>query len=115
MASTDSLPGEARELVDLVVGYAKQETVDPIKRLGKTVAFGVAGAALVGIGGVFLSLAALRAMEEETDFFSEHNLTWLPYFILTILLFAAAGISWVGLGPGQADKDRVDKGKKEGK
>jgi multisubunit Na+/H+ antiporter MnhB subunit len=110
VASTDSLPSEARELVDLVVGYAKQETVDPIKRLGKTVAFGVAGAALVGIGGVFLSMAALRAMEEETDFFYEHNLTWLPYFILTILLFAAAGISWTGLGPGG-----VDKGKKEGK
>jgi len=115
VASTDSLPSEARELVDLVVGYAKQETVDPIKRLGKTVAFGVAGAALVGIGGVFMSMAALRAMEDQTDFFFEHNLTWLPYFILTILLFAAAGISWVGLGPAQADKDRVDKGKKEGK
>ena len=110
MASTDSLTSEARELVDLVVGYAKQETVDPLKRLGKTVAFGVAGAALVGMGGVFLSMAALRAMEDETDFFYEHNLTWLPYFILTLLLFAGAGISWVGLGPGRAER-----GNKEGK
>jgi multisubunit Na+/H+ antiporter MnhB subunit len=110
VAGTDSLPNEARELVDLVVGYAKQETVDPLKRLGKTVAFGVAGAVLVGTGGVFLSMAALRAMETETDFFYDHNLTWLPYLILTVALVAGAGISWVGLGPG-----RIDKGDKEGK
>jgi drug/metabolite transporter (DMT)-like permease len=103
VAKAEALPNEARELVDLVIAYTKQETVDPLKRLGKTVAFGVAGAMLVGIGGVFLALSALRALQSETDFFEEHNLTWAPYLILTVLLVIGAAVSWVGLGPGKKD------------
>ena len=103
MAKAEALPNEARELVDLVIAYTKQETVDPIKRLGKTVAFGVAGAMLVGIGGVFLALSALRALESETDFFKEHNVTWAPYLILALLLVVGAALSWIGLGPGKKD------------
>ena len=103
VAKAEALPNEARELVDLVIAYTKQETVDPLKRLGKTVAFGVAGAVLVGIGGVFLALSALRALQTETEFFEDHNLTWAPYFILTALLVAGALISWLRLGPGKKD------------
>ena len=102
-----TLPNQAKELVDLVVTYTKQETVDPLKRLGKTVAFGVAGAMLVGIGGVFLALSALRALQTQTDFFEEHKLTWAPYLILTLPLVLGAAISWTALGPGKKD----DKGK----
>jgi hypothetical protein len=107
VAKAEALPNEARELVDLVIAYTKQETVDPLKRLGKSVAFGVAGAMLVGIGGVFLTLSALRAVETETDFFEEHNLTWAPYLALALLLVVGALISWMGLGPGKKD----DKGR----
>ena len=101
MAKAEALPNEARELVDLVIAYTKQETVDPLKRLGKTVAFGIAGAMLVGMGGVFLAMSALRALETETDFFERHNLTWAPYLIMTVLLIVGALLSWVGLGPGK--------------
>jgi hypothetical protein len=104
-----ALPNQGKELVDLVVTYTKQETVDPLKRLGKTVAFGVAGAMLVGIGGVFLALSALRALQTQTDFFEEHNLTWAPYLTLALLLLLAAAISWIGLGPGK--KDDTGRGK----
>jgi hypothetical protein len=102
-----ALPNQAKELVDLVVTYTKQETVDPLKRLGKTVAFGVAGAMLVGIGGVFLALSGLRGLQTQTDFLEEHNLTWAPYLILALLLVLAAATSWIGLGPGRKD----DKGR----
>jgi hypothetical protein len=103
VAKTDSLGNEAKDFVELVVGYAKQETLDPIKGLGKVVAFGVAGAVLIGIGGVFLGLAALRALQTETDTF-EDNLSWAPYLILTLLLAVGAWVSWAGLGPGSKEK-----------
>lgn len=100
MANTDSLSTDARELVDLVVGYAKQETLDPIKKLGKTIALGIVGAVAVGLGVVFLSLGALRAMQSETDTFDD-NLTFLPYVIAMGVLLIGAGVAWKGLGPGR--------------
>ena len=96
--------GDARELVDLVIAYAKQETLEPLKGLGKKAAFGLGGAVLLGIGSVFCSVAALRALQTETDFFEEHNLTWLPYFIVMLVLAVLALVGWVGLGPGKRDK-----------
>jgi H+/Cl- antiporter ClcA len=96
--------GDARELVDLVIAYAKQETVQPLKGLLKKAALGLGGALLLGIGGIFCSLAALRAMQSETDFFERHNLSYLPYFVTVVILVVLSLIGWVGLGPGKRDK-----------
>ena len=96
--------GDAREFVDLVIAYAKQETVQPLKGLGRNAAFGLAGALLLAFGGIFCSMAALRAMQSETDFFERHNLSYLPYFIVIVLLAVLALVGWVGLGPGKKDQ-----------
>jgi hypothetical protein len=96
--------GDARELVDLVIAYAKQETLEPLKGLGKRAALGLGAALLLGIGGVFCSVGALRAMQSETDFFERHNLSYLPYFLTVVILAVLSVIGWVGLGPGKKDK-----------
>jgi multisubunit Na+/H+ antiporter MnhB subunit len=96
--------GDARELVDLVIAYAKQETLEPLKGLGKNALRGLGGAILLGIGGIFCSVSALRAMQSETDWFERHNLTYLPYFVTVGLLGLMVVIGWVGLGPGKKDK-----------
>ena len=96
--------GDARELVDLVIAYAKQETLEPLKGLGKNAAFGLGGAVFLGIGGVFCSIGALRAMQSETDFFERHNLTYLPYIFTVLILGVLMVIGWVGLGPGKKDR-----------
>ena len=96
--------GDARELVDLVIAYAKQETLEPLKGLGKRAALGLGGALLLGIGGIFCSVAALRAMQSETDFFERHNLSYLPYFLTVVILLVLSLIGWMGLGPGKKNK-----------
>ena len=96
--------GDARELVDLVIAYAKQETLEPLKGLGKRAALGLGGALLLGIGGIFCSVAALRAMQSETDFFERHNLSYLPYFVTVVILILLSLIGWMGLGPGKKNK-----------
>jgi drug/metabolite transporter (DMT)-like permease len=104
VAKAESVPTEAKELVDLVISYAKQETLDPLKRLGKSVAFGVVGAVLVGTGSLFLAISALRALQSETDTFDD-NLTWAPYLIVAVLLMVLAAVSWAALGPGKDGKE----------
>ena len=51
------LPQLVTELRDLVVTYVKQETVVPLKQLGRYVGFGLAGSLLLGFGVVFLALS----------------------------------------------------------
>jgi hypothetical protein len=95
--------GDARELVDLVITYAKQETLEPLKGLGKNAALGLGGALLLGIGGIFCSLGALRAMQSQTDWFERHNLTYLPYGATILILVVLSIVGWFGLGPGKKD------------
>jgi uncharacterized protein involved in cysteine biosynthesis len=84
-----------RELKDLVVAYAKQETIDPIKGLGRFVGFGIGGAVLLGTGCFFLAMAILRALQTQTgDAFADWR-SFLPYLIVVILLLIVAFISYL--------------------
>lgn len=74
---------QVAELKDLVVGYAKQETVDPLKTLGRYLGFGIAGSVLLGTGFFLLMLALLRGLQEIT-FFADPTWTWLPYLITAV-------------------------------
>jgi predicted cobalt transporter CbtA len=76
-----SVPALAAELWDLVRAYAKQETVEPMKGLGRYAAFGVAGSVLLSIGLVLLLLGGLRALQTETGTTFDGNWSWAPYLI----------------------------------
>jgi hypothetical protein len=81
-----------RELAGLVVAYLRQETVVPIKALGRFVAFGVAGAVLLAVGGVLATLTSVRVIQTETGSHLHGDLTWLPYAGGALL--AALGAGW---------------------
>ena len=86
-----SLPGLATELWDLVRAYAKQETIEPLKGLGRFAAFGVAGSLLLGTGVVLLALAVLRVLQEETGSALDGNLSFTPYLVTLLLCSAVIG------------------------
>ncbi len=98
-----SIPQVASELWELSLAYAKQETIDPLKGLGRfllwgilgSVLFGVGGAVLFGLGSILLLLAALRALQTETDTTFTGNLSWIPYLIvLAAALLLVALVVW---------------------
>lgn len=85
------------ELKDLVVAYAKQETVDPLKTLGRYLGFGLAGSMAIGTGLVFGLLALLRGLQQ-IDVFNPLQLdgdgrwSWAPYGITAVVGLAVAGL-----------------------
>jgi len=95
-SSDKSVPVLAAETWDLVRAYAKQETVDPIKGLGRYAAFGVGGSLLLSIGLVLLLVGGLRALQTETGSTFDGNWSWVPYLI--VLAAAALVLALVARG-----------------
>ena len=88
-----SIPQVLTELWEMLVAYAKQETVEPLKGLGRFVAYGIGAALLGGIGIILITLAGLRLLQTHTDDHLSGNLNWVPYvaaLALLALLIAAA-------------------------
>jgi hypothetical protein len=83
-SSSKGIPTLAVELKDLVVAYAKQETLEPIKGLGRFIAFGVAGSFLLATGLVLLVLALLRGLQTELADTFDGNWSFAPYLITLV-------------------------------
>jgi hypothetical protein len=80
------------ELTGLIIAYAKQETLAPIRSLVRYVGYGVAGAILMAIGGVTATLTVIRVVEVEAGTHLGGSLDWVPY--IGGILVAALGIAW---------------------
>ena len=93
--------GAGGEVVQLIVDYAKQETLGPLKGLARVVAFGTAGSVALAAGTALLLLAALRVLQTETGSAFTGKLSWLPYVITGGLATAVMGLAaWrIGRGP----------------
>ena len=90
-----SVPDTLQELKDLLVAYAKQETVDPVKALGRYLGYGLAGSLCMALAGIFLPLALLRALQAETGTALTGNWSWVPYGItLVVVAVVVAFIGW---------------------
>ncbi|MGQ0823864.1 MAG: hypothetical protein ACT4OX_02340 [Actinomycetota bacterium] len=87
-----------RELKELIVTYARQETIDPLKGMRRYVGYGVGGALLIGVGFFFLAIGALRALQTETDTNFTGNLSWVPYALVIVGLVGSAAIAWWARG-----------------
>jgi len=85
--------GDVGELVDLVVSYAKQETLGPLRGLGRFVVFGLVGSTLLAVGFSVLLLGGLRAMQSETGTTFSGDRSWLPYLATAVGAVVVAGVA----------------------
>jgi hypothetical protein len=85
------IPSAVAELWELIVAYLRQETTEPLKKLGRVVAFGIAGSLAIGVGVVFLAIGGLRLLQQETDAF-HGNWSFVPYLIMILLLLGMAAV-----------------------
>ncbi len=86
--------GQIGQVVDLVKEYARQETLGPIKGVGRWLAAGAAGAVLIGTGCVFLVLGVLRMLQNEFGrSFRGSWMSMLPYLFAFLVSLAVIGVA----------------------
>jgi branched-subunit amino acid ABC-type transport system permease component len=89
----------------LVRDYLLQETVDPLRVLGRYVVFGTLGSFFVGAGALMLLVSLLRLMQGETSAF-HGNLSWIPYLIIVIVAAAVIALTVYRIVTGPARRRR---------
>ena len=83
----------AVELFHMVRDYVKQETLDPIRGVGRWLAWGILGAIALLFGAVVCLVGMLRFLQAEIITQQDH-LTWVPYFIVAVV---ALGLIWLSV------------------
>lgn|SRR5579875_3098707 len=102
-SSARGTKAEIGELVGLIKAYALEQTVGPLKRAARTLAFGSAAAVMLGIAAALSLIALLRALQTETGTVFSGEWNWAPY-----LLTAVAGMLFLGLAAALMLRRRSD-------
>jgi hypothetical protein len=102
------------EALQLVIEYVKQETLTPLKGLGRYLVFGIAGSLALCVGLVLLLVALLRALETETGSTFSGDLSWLPYVIVCAAAVLVMGFAAWRITKGPAARRRAEPSRKGG-
>lgn len=81
------------DLWQLVRDYAKQETIDPLKSIGRFVGYGLGGAVALGLGTIFTVLAVLRGLQAETGSTLTGSWDWVPYLVAFVITAVVVGLA----------------------
>lgn len=96
MSKPNPLEG-AQEVQQMLVSYAKQETLEPLKQLGRYLGLGIAGSLLMFTGVFFAGLATLRLLQSLDTFSGASWMSTLPYVASIGVLVAAIVLIYLSL------------------
>lgn len=86
-----SIQRDLEEVRDLFVRYFKEQTIQPLKDLGRFVAFGALGSIFVAFGVVVGLLGVLRLLQWLFPVL-DGSLSWIPYLIVVVLAMALGAL-----------------------
>jgi hypothetical protein len=104
------LRGSADDAVQLTIDYVKQETLGPLKGLGRLLAWGVGGAFLIGVGVLLALIGVLRVLQDETGSALNGDWSWVPYVGVSGLglMVIGAAVWRITAGPGERKLPKVE-------
>jgi hypothetical protein len=100
---THGLRHAGDDAFQLTVDYLKQETVEPLKGLGRFLYMGIAGSFFLAGGILLILIGVLRLLQTETGTALTGDWSWVPYAVVVVLGIAVIGVAaWrITAGPGQ--------------
>jgi hypothetical protein len=76
------LPASSHDdVLDLVVSYAKQETIEPLRGALRWILWGLASMAFICTGLVFIVLGVVRASQDLLGDSFQHSWSFVSYFV----------------------------------
>lgn len=75
---------QIQDIWQLVVAYIKQETLEPLKGLGRFLARGLLASLALSLGLFFMLLGVLRVLQTETGSAFEGFWSWVPYVVTIV-------------------------------
>jgi hypothetical protein len=87
----------------LTVDYLKQETVEPLRGLGRFLYMGIAGSFFLAGGLLLILIGVLRLLQTETGTALQGDWSWVPYAVVVVLGILVIGVAaWrITAGPGK--------------
>lgn len=79
-----TLQRDLDEIRSIAVRYVKDETLQPVKEMGRFAAYGALGSLFIGFGTVLMLLGALRYLQWQFRVL-DGSLSWIPYLIVAAL------------------------------
>ena len=90
----------------LTVDYLKQETLEPLRGLGRFLYMGIAGSFFLAGGILLILIGILRLLQTETGAALTGNWSWVPYAVVVVLGIGIIACRRVAhhrrAGPGEA-------------
>jgi hypothetical protein len=87
----------------LTVDYLKQETIEPLRGLGRFLYMGIAGSFFLAGGILLILIGVLRLLQTETGTALTGDWSWVPYAAVIVLGLMVIGVAvWrITAGPGR--------------
>ena len=100
---THGLRNAGDDAFQLTVDYLKQETITPLRGLGRYLSMGIAGAFFLAFGIFLILIGILRLLQTETGTALTGDWSWVPYAVVFVLALLVIGVAvWrITAGPAQ--------------
>jgi hypothetical protein len=92
----------------LTLDYLRQETVRPLKGLGRFLYMGIAGSFFLAGGILMILVGVLRLLQTETGTALHGNWSWVPYVAVMVLGLAVIGVAVWRITAGPAKTRRPE-------
>ena len=94
----------------LTVDYLKQETIEPLRGLGRFLYMGIAGSFFLAFGILLVLIGVLRLLQTETGTALKGDWSWVPYVSVMVIGIAVIVVAaWrITAGPARERLPEVE-------